>query len=256
MICDDELLLYYYRDGLDAAERARIGTALAQQPELAQRLHRLVAQLDTVAETPEVPVPPHIEQRWQNALAGAASAAKNDYVAAATATGSRIRSAFRWQTLALAATVAALAVFVTLQVSMESRDDRTQAGNDVPPPATTLAPVETPQAAAYERGLQWHLATTEQRLASLDSAKPEERARLIAAILEQNRLYALAAERANEPDLARVLRAFTPILETLQAERRDADASDIDQLSFELRVVQARLQATAQPPTRPRSTAL
>ena len=239
MISDDELLLYYYRDGLDAAERARIGTALAQQPELAQRLHRLVAQLDTVAETPEVPVPPHIEQRWQSALARAASSA----TPAVAATGSRIRTAFRWQTLALAATVAALAVFVTLQVSMQSRDNQIQASNDVPPPAT-----------AYERGLQWHLANTEQRLASLDSAKPEERARLIEAILEQNRMYALAAERAHEPDLARVLRAFTPILETLQAEHRDADASDIDQLNFELRVVQARLQATAQPPTKPQST--
>ena len=43
MISDDDLLLYYYRDGLDAAERARIGAALAEQPELAQRLHRLVA---------------------------------------------------------------------------------------------------------------------------------------------------------------------------------------------------------------------
>lgn len=256
MISDDELLLYYYRDGLDAAERARIGTALAQQPELAQRLHRLVAQLDTVAETPEVPVPPHIEQRWLNALARAPSAAQARHVAADTPPGSRIRTAFRWQTLALAATVAALAVFVTLQMSMQSRDDRTRAANDVPQPVTTVAAVETPEAAAYERGLQWHLANTEQRLASLDSAKPEERARLIEAILEQNRMYAVAAERANEPDLARVLRAFTPILETLQAERRDADASDIDQLNFELRVVQARLQATAQPPVRPQSTAL
>ena len=60
MISDDDLLLYYYRDGLDAAERARIGTALAEQPELAQRLHRLVARLDTAAATPEVPVPRHI----------------------------------------------------------------------------------------------------------------------------------------------------------------------------------------------------
>jgi hypothetical protein len=245
MISDDELLLYYYRDGLDAAERARIGTALAQQPELAQRLHRLVAQLDTVAETPEVPVPPHIEQRWQNALARAAVSAATP--AAATA-GSGFRAAFRWQALALAATVAALAVVVTIQVSMPPREDRTQASNDSAAPANA--------AAAYERGLKWHLANTEQRLASLDSAKPEERARLIAAILEQNRMYTLAAERANEPDLARVLRAFTPILETLQAGHRDADASDIDQLNFELRVVQARLQATAQPPTKPRSTAL
>ena len=32
MISDDDLLLYYYRDGLDAAERARIGKALANNP--------------------------------------------------------------------------------------------------------------------------------------------------------------------------------------------------------------------------------
>ena len=72
---------------------------------------------------------------------------------------------------------------------------------------------------------------------------PDERAQLIETIIEQNRMYALAAERANEPQLARVLRAFTPILESLTDERRDASASDIAQLSFELRVMQARLKA-------------
>ena len=71
MISDDDLLLYYYRDGLDAAERARIGTALAEQPELARRLHRLVAQLDTAAAMPEVPVP----RAHAAALAGGAGRA-------------------------------------------------------------------------------------------------------------------------------------------------------------------------------------
>ena len=51
MISDDELLLYYYRE-LEADERARIGAALAEQPELAQRLHRLEARLDAVSATP------------------------------------------------------------------------------------------------------------------------------------------------------------------------------------------------------------
>jgi hypothetical protein len=243
MISDDDLLLYYYRDGLDAAERARIGTALAQQPELAQRLHRLVAQLDTVAETPEIPVPPHIEQRWQNALDRAAAATP------AASTGARFRNVFRWQPLALAASVATIAILVTIQVFMKSEPERGSEGTQPPQIAATA-----PEASAYERGLRWHLANTEQRLASLDHAQPDERARLIEAIIEQNRMYALAADRANEPDLARVLRAFTPLLETLATERRDADASDIDQLSFELRVVQARLQATAQPPAEPQST--
>jgi hypothetical protein len=43
---------------------------------------------------------------------------------------------------------------------------------------------------------------TERQLAALDSAKPEERARLVETIIAQNRIYALAAERAGEPQLA------------------------------------------------------
>jgi hypothetical protein len=238
MICDDDLLLYYYRDGLDAAARARIGTALAEQPALAQRLHRLVAQLDTVAETPDVPVPPHIEQRWQSALARAAA------TPAAAKTGPRFGTAFRWQ--ALAATIVAIAILVTIQVSMQSRPDRVSANV---PPQSTPAVGSMPEASAYERGLQWHLANTEQRLANLDNAQPDERARLVDAIIEQNRMYALAADHANEPQLARVLRAFTPILESLAADRGDASASDIAQLNFELRVLQARLNAATSAPT-------
>ena len=49
MITNDELLLYYYRDGLDAAERARIGAAISNDPELARRMHGLVARLDAAA---------------------------------------------------------------------------------------------------------------------------------------------------------------------------------------------------------------
>ena len=226
MISDDDLLLYYYRDGLDATERARVATALAKHPELAQRLHRLVAQLDTAAEMPDVPVPAHIQQRWQAALMAR----------------SRARPSFRWQ--ALAATVALLAILCTVWVSMKPAPEQV-AGEGSPTPSQATDTL--PEAVAYERGLRWHLATTEQRLAKLDTAQPDERARLIAAIIEQNRLYALAAERANEPQLARVLRAFTPILESLTDERREASAGDIAQLSFELRIMQARLKAAADP---------
>ena len=227
MISDDDLLLYYYRDGLDAAERARIGTALAEQPALAQRLHRLVAQLDTAAEMPEVPVPPHVQQRWQAALD---RAAQTNGKSAGLAKKANVRSLtiLRWPLAAAAVLI--LAVLVSERTSQLSTPEQT-------------AEVAPPAGSAYERGLRWHLASTEQRLASLDSAQPEERVRLIETIIEQNRMYALAADRANEPQLARVLRAFTPILQSLTDERRDASASDIAQLSFELRVMQARLKA-------------
>ncbi len=221
MISDDDLILYYYRDGLDAAERARIGAALAENPELAQRLHRLVSRLDAAAAIPEVPVPEDVRQRWRAAL---------DKAALTQTTG--VKSASRrsyprtpWLAAAAAVLVAVIATFQFRQPPATE------------PTAQVTAPVTT---SAYERGLKSHLASTEQQLASLESATPEERARLVATIIEQNRIYALAAERAGEPQLARVLRAFSPVLESLQHEGADP-AGSVAQLAFELRVMQGRL---------------
>ncbi len=48
-----------------------------------------------------------------------------------------------------------------------------------------------------------------------------------------------------------MMRAFTPILERLAADRGDESAGEVAQLSFELNVLQSRLGAT----TREESTA-
>jgi anti-sigma-K factor RskA len=232
MITDDDLLLYHYRDGLDAAERARIGAAISTDPQLAQRLQALVARLDAAAAMPEVPVPVHVQQRWQIALE---REAQNDEKRDATRVprGGRFFGNLQWS--AAAAAVAILAVVVTLQLASR------------PSPPQTAAVAAPTEASAYERGLKFHLASTEQQLAGLDSAKPEERARLIESIISQNRIYALAAERAGEPQLARVLRAFAPVLEGLAHDGGDSSAG-IAQLSFELRVMQGRLSASADAP--------
>ena len=226
MIHDEELLLYYYRE-LDAAEHARIGAALAEQPELARRLHALVAKLDAAAAMPEVPVPAEVQERWRAALDQAARTNYN----AKPAAPRRIASPRRWQLAAAAGLVAALA-FGILRVMQ-------------PPVAVPAPPLAagTNESSAYENGLKFHLASTEKRLASLGEATPEERARLVDAIIGQNRIYALAAERAGEPQLARVLRAFTPVLEDLANGNSQTTAASIDQLNFELRVMQARLGA-------------
>jgi len=236
MISDDDLILYYYRDGLDAAERARIAAALADQPELAQRLHKLVARLDAAAAIPEVPVPAETMQRWRTALDQAAQGQTTRELAPA-----RKRVApTTW--LAVAATaLVAIAAIVTLRPQQPTLQP--QVAEVTPPP-----PQVEPSSSAYERGLKSHLASTERQLASLESATPEERARLVEIIIEQNRIYAKAAERAGEPQLARVLRAFTPILENLQQGGGDASES-ADQLAFELRVMQGRLGAAPAPAT-------
>jgi hypothetical protein len=227
MITDDELLLYYYRDGLDAAERARIGVALSEQPELARRMQALVARLDAAADSPEVPVPAEVQQRWRVALARAAVAGEESGSRA-----SRRFFDFRWPAAAAAA-FAIVALTLIVQAVMRPATEQV---------AEVVTPANKPaDASAYERGLKVHLANTEQQLAELGDAKPEDRARLVGAIIAQNRIYALAAERAGEPQLARVLRAFSPILETV-AKGGDSSAG-IAQLNFELRVMQGRLGA-------------
>jgi len=228
MITDDELLLYHYRDGLDATERARIGKALSEQPELAQRLQALVSRLDAASAMPEVPVPELTRRRWQVALE---RAARQDVQSEVRVPRAGRRWGARWPAMAAAAAIAVVAL-----VFMRDRNI------EVPAPPLTQVPGDTAEASAYERGLKVHLASTEQQLAALDNATPEQRTRLIETIIAQNRIYALAAERAGEPQLARVLRAFSPILEDLGQGRGDSSAS-IAQLNFELRVMQGRLSA-------------
>ncbi len=106
MISDDDLLLYYYRE-LDATERARIGAALAEQPELAHSLHRLVARLDAASASPEVAVPTAVQRRWQSALEGAMRGDKR------TAANARRFTQPRW--LAAAAALGVVALVVTFR---------------------------------------------------------------------------------------------------------------------------------------------
>lgn len=245
MISDNDLLLYYYRDGLDAAERERIGAALSEQPELAARLHRLVARLDAAAKAPEVPVPPHVQERWRAALD------RSEAFDAAASDRSRNERfpTHRWHFAATAA--ACVLAIVSLVVALQPRPDGALESD-----SRTQTASATIDPSAYARGLRLHLANTEYRLANLESASDEERSRLIETITAQNRLYAIAAERAGEPQLARVLRAFTPILERLGEDRGEDARAELAQLTFELNVMQARLNAAASDRSTAQSLAL
>ena len=224
MISDNDLLLYHYGDGLDVPERERIREALAAQPLLAARLQTLVNQLDAAAKTADVPVPMTVQQRWQDALQVAASA---------EARRARMIRPLQWGAVALAC-LALIAVVIVNTRNVE----------DASPQVAQVTP--SSGQSRSDHGLQWHLASTEQQLIEISSASAADRARLVQVVLEQNRLFAAAAERAGDARLARALRSFAPILQNL-AETQAADAApgDLAQLSFELRVMQARLAADA-----------
>jgi len=225
MISDDDLILYYYRDGLPADERATIAAKLADDPELAKRFHGLTRRLDQAAAAParEMPVPMKYQRRWAAALEEKQSETPKERT-------ERRRGLFANYALAYAMVAAAFVAIFSLWFVVYR----------MPTPSPAVAVTAPANSSAYERGLKSHLASTEQQLASLESATPEERQRLVETIIEQNRIYALAAERAGEPQLARVLRAFSPVLESV-AKGDTNTSADVAQLAFELRVMQDRL---------------
>ena len=234
MITDDQLLLYHYRE-LDTAERAEIAAALAEQPELSQRLTRLIARLAAAAASPEGEVPVQFQHRWKSALDSAAASDAGAATRGKAAVQPRWRATTTW---AAAAAIAAVALVIGYQL---------RAPGVAPSDPMTAANIAEPrESSAYERGLQLHLASTQRQLVSLSEASPEQRAQLVAEIIDQNNRFALAAERAGEPQLARVLRAFTPVLESVAEGRDETPDSGIDQLGFELRVMQARLGSSAE----------
>lgn len=236
MISNEDLLLYLLDDGLTADERARIASALKTDPVLAARHAELAAGLAALPAAIEASVPPAALQRWRTDLDRAAR------VEADTPRTSRNPLNWKHGLAALGTAFGAALLVTSLKLG-------------VPGIPATSGPdaLPTVEAAAadgerYERSLQWHLAQTESQLAGLGggSVSTEERGRIVDRVMVQNRIYAIAADRANEDRLARVLRSFTPLLETLAD--RDASPGELNgsmaQLNFELKVMQGRLAAS------------
>ena len=235
MISDDDLLLYHYRDGLDAAERARIGAALSEQPELAQRLQsaRGAARCGRG------------DARSAGARADAAALA-GGAASAQRGEGDRAR------------TRRAGAFFMRRALAGGRGGGRgRRAGRDRPVRDADAAPIRrkrrrraatAPTSRRLGLRARAEVAPREHRAAARRARQRHARGTRAAhrrPSSAQNRMYALAAERAGEPQLARVLRAFAPILESLSQGGGESTASSVAQLSFELRVMQGRLSADA-----------
>lgn len=117
-------------------------------------------------------------------------------------------------------------------------------GGDETVPYDPVASVATSGNAlpdALSRGLQVHFRDSREQIVNLPDA--EDRPMLVLRIIEQNRMFENAANNSDSPKLARVLRAFEPILLQLAADDlAPADAQALQaQLAFELNVMLTKL---------------
>lgn len=174
--------------------------------------------------------PPATVQRWHDALD---TAAAGEQITTRPARSTWHPTSF-FMGMAIAATLAlgiAIGFFL---------------GDDDPAVDVQMAGVETPAVAmpdALSRGLQVHFRDSRQQIMNLPEA--EDRTQLVLRIIEQNRMFENAAVSGDAPKLARVLRAFEPILLRLAADDlAPADAAALQaQLAFELNVMLTKLSA-------------
>jgi hypothetical protein len=175
------------------------------------------------------PAPSHLKQQWHDAIDEAAALERGHRPEVAKPWHP---SSFFWG-MAVSA-VLALGVAIGFFISGDSVDN-------TPPYIVENTTRPDVIAAAFTRGLQQHFRSSRQQLANIDDS--DDATMLVLRLIEQNRLFETAADKNNAPQLARVLRAFEPILLRLAATDiapEDAEALRA-QLSFELNVMLTKL---------------
>jgi hypothetical protein len=215
---DDELLLAYALDeGLDPHQRRRIAEALLADPALRAQLDRVRAALAaagaSLARAPEL----GFEARLWARIAPALPAP-------------RARAPRRWPPLALAASlIVALALGVLI------------GRQQTPAPALLAADAGSRILSAH---LTRHLDSAGALLARVSDAAPDlDASSLARELIANNRLYALAAERAGRADLARFLRELEPQLAALIANGDGAEGTALARADWSFK---ARIAADAE----------
>lgn len=261
-ITDDDLVLYHYHDGLDAARITQITAALTTSRALRERyaaIERAVAHFsqDEIAPDPDLGarVWRRLEPQLKEAGVIASPSSARGY---ASVTGQSAMDRLRaWlaPTLLRPSFLVAAALVVAIG-----------AGFLIGRQSVTVSPLATSAAADAAAGrvldayVAANLHATERVLLTAsnsgDASLLEGNRQLAKSLVESNRLYALAAARANNARLADFLRQLEPILLSLANQpgtaavqssedlRRFLDATD---LLFQVRATEARLDRDAEP---------
>ena len=225
---DDQLILYYYDDGLSAAERRRIAAAMESDERLAARYATLCRELNGLATGDDPDAPPHVVQRMHDTVDRIGGLVP---VTAKPPARRFSLPSFAWG----AAVTAVLAIGIGIGLFV--------AYKPTSPPIGTPVVAETGDRGSFSRGVQVYFRDARADLVSLPVDSAADRSRLITDIIEQNRLFERAAVQNDARDLARVLRAFEPILQRLADDDiTPAEAEALRaRLAFELNVMLTKI---------------
>ena len=237
MINDDTLILYYYQDGLSQTELNHIQTALDRDPELKQRYEDLIRELTEIEVQTDVECPSHLKHQWHALIDGAAASERQRQ--------QQSHPRFSWMTWG-ASVAGALMIGIALGVYLLADKDRNLPkvvqNNDAPKIQEPSDPA-VGSGDSFNRGLLLHLQSSQTQLGQLVNNGDADKQALLVEIIRQNRMFEQAAEAKQAPEVARVLRAFEPILMQLASDEVDAEAAEAlqRQLEFEMNIVVTKL---------------
>jgi anti-sigma-K factor RskA len=245
-IRDDDLILYHYRDGLDANRLAEIENALFASTDLRER-YAAIEQALALADTLPTPVPDadfnarlwrQLEPRLFAKTRSIKRASWRDSLQALHAWLSPPHLAFA------AACAIALAVGIGFYAGRQS----------APAPALAQTGADAAAIRVLDAYVAAHLRATEGVLLTASNSESADlldgNRQLAASLVEANRLYALAATRAGNAALADFLRQLEPVLISLANPSQSAPVQPSDglrdylrttDLLFQVRAAQARL---------------
>ncbi len=231
---DDTLTLYYYNDGLTQAERLQISNALAGDTDLAARYKALSDALSQLGDSEAEPVPADMMHRFHDTIDRAANLERR-------ASPGPSRPVHFWSFFWGAAITATLAVGIGIGAWFGGAGEADPGLGENP--IVDVAPRSDVVPVVFQRSIQNHLRQSERDISELPMDAQADRMLLILKLIEQNRLFEKAAAQNNSPKLARVLRAFEPILVQLASDDiapEDAEALRA-QLAFELNVMLTKM---------------
>lgn len=245
-ITDDDLVLYRYRDGLDGARIEQIAAALAESPALRERyaaIERAIAHFDSQDIEPDADIGARLWRRLSPQLEEAGVV-----VSSSPRMLDRLRTWLVPPQARLALAVAAT-VLVAIGVGFIVGRQTVTA-----PPQVASNGVEAAAARVLEAYVAANLRATEGVLLTAsnsgDASLLEGNRELAQSLVESNRLYALAAARTGNTQLATFLRQLEPVLLSLANQPGTATLQSSDDLRhfldstdllFQVRTIEARL---------------